>query len=125
MAVSLFDQVKTGSGTVGSNVWIDLGVIPTGYRLWFGSWTTTAAKACSFYLYTNTTGKSSGAVADCTKIALISSKAGATVTQDLYKRGTLHTVSIYGTGVEKCWLYITSKSSTVAAYNYKIIYTTE
>lgn len=125
MATTLFDQTTTGSGTNGSSIWIDLGLIPSGYRKFIGSWTVYGAKADSFYLYTNKTGKSTSLATDCTLIASCAIKAGATVTQDLYKRGTLHTVTVYGTGVEHWWINITSKSSTAAAFNYKVISTTE
>ena len=125
MAVVLFDTTATASGTNGASIWIDLGLIPSGFRRWIGSWTIYGAKADTFYLYTNKTGKSSGITADCTLLASGTVKAGATITQDLYKRGSLHTTTVYGTGVEHWWINIVSKSSTSAAYNYKVLYTTE
>jgi hypothetical protein len=125
MATIIFDQTKSASGSNGSELWIDLGLIPTGLRMWIGSWTVYGAKADSFYLYTNKTGKSTAIATDCTLLASISAKAGATVTQDLYKRGTLHTVTTYGTGVEHWWICIKAKSTTLASYSYKVVYTTE
>jgi hypothetical protein len=125
MATVIFDQAKTASGSNGSDLWIDLGLIPTGLRMWIGSWTVYGAKADSFYLYTNKTGKSTALATDCTLLASVSIKAGATVTQDLYKKGTLHTTTVYGTGVERWWINIKAKSSTSASYNYKVIFTTE
>jgi hypothetical protein len=124
MAIT-FDQTKSVSGTNGLSLWIDLGVIPVNLRYWIGSWTVYGAKADSFYLYTNKTGKSAAVTTDCTLLASASIKAGATVTQDLYKKGTLHTTTSYGTGVEHWWIYIKAKSSTAAAYNYKVVYTQE
>lgn len=125
MATILFDQIVQSNGSNGANLWIDLGPIPTGFRIWVGNWVVYGAKADAFYLYTNKTGKSSAIATDCTLLASISAKVGVTVTQDLYKRGTLHTVTSYGTGVEHWWIYIKAKSSTLATYNCKVTYTTE
>lgn len=125
MPVSLFDQIAQGTGTNGTGVWIDLGLIPSGLRNWIGSWTVYGAKADSFYLYTNKAGKSSPVATDCTLLASASIKAGATVTQDLYRNGRLHTTTVYGSGVEHWWIYIKSKSQTQAAYSYKVLFTTE
>lgn len=125
MATVLFDKTVTGSGSNGAGLWIDLGVIPTGLRVWIGNWTVYGAKADSFYLYTNLEGKSTASTGACKLLASVSVKAGATATQDLYKKGTMHTTTVYGTGVEHWWIYIKSKASTLAAYNYKVVYTTE
>ena len=124
MAV-IFDLSQSKTGTNGADLWIDLGLIPTGFRFFIGSWTVYGAKADSFYLYTNKATKSAAVTTDCTLLASASIKAGATVTQDLYKKGTLHTTTVYGTGVEHWWIRITSKSGTSAAYNCKVIYTME
>jgi hypothetical protein len=125
MATTLFNSTAQGSGNNSSDLWIDLGIIPTGLRVWVGSWSVYSAKADSLYLYTNKTGKSAAIAADCTLLASFTTKAGASVTQDLYKKNTLHATTVYGTGTEHWWVRITSKSATLAAYNYKILYTTE
>jgi hypothetical protein len=125
MATTLFNLTASGSGSNGANLWIDLGLIPTSYRMWIGNWTVYGAKTETFYLYTNKTGQSTASTTACTLLAQIAPKAGATVTQDLYKKGTLHTTTVYGTGVEHWWINIVAKSSTSASYNYKILYTTE
>lgn len=124
MAV-LFNLTASGSGSNGANVWIDLGLIASGFDNWIGSWTVYGAKAETFYLYTNTAGKSASGATNCKLLAQIAAKAGTTVTQDLYKKGTLHTATVKSTGVEHWWVNIVSKSSTLAAYNYKVLYTTE
>jgi len=123
---SLFNLSKTVSGTVGSSAWIDLGIIPTGYDFRISSWTCSSpSKAISFYLYTNNLGASASGTANCTKLALVAAKSGATVTQDLYKKGTLNTKTVIGTGVEHWWVYMTAKSSTSGTYNINIIYMQE
>jgi hypothetical protein len=125
VATALFNLTASVSGSNGTGLWIDLGLIPSTYRIWIGSWTVYGAKADSFYLYGNKIGKSAAVATDCTLVASCAIKAGATATQDLYKKGTLHTVTAYSTGVEHWWINITSKSSTLAAYNCKVLYTTE
>ena len=125
MATVLFDLSKTLTGSNGASIWIDLGLIPTGFDFWIGNWTVYGAKANSFYLYTNLTGKSTAVAANCKLLASISARTGVTVTQDLYKNGTLHTMTTKGTGVERWWIRIASKSSTLANYNCKVVYTQE
>ena len=124
MAV-LFDKTVSGSGSNGATLWIDLGLIPSGFDFRIGQWTVYGAKTETFYLYTNTIGKSASGTTNCTLLAQIAPKAGATTTQDLYKNGSLYTKTVLSTGVEHWWLYISSKSSTAAAYNYKVLYMQE
>lgn len=121
----VFELIKSGSGSNAANVWIDLGLISNGFDNWIGSWTVYGAKIETFKLYTNNTGKSASGTTNCTLIASVALKAGVTVTQDLYKRGNLHTMTVKSTGVEHWWINIVAKSSTLASYNYKVLYTTE
>jgi len=123
--VSNFTLSAKGSGSNGSSLWIDLGLIPTGKRNWIGSWTVYGAKSETFYLYTNNATKSVSGTSNCTLLASIAPKAGTTTSQDLYKNGALHTTTVYGTGVEHWWMLISAKSSTSAAYNYTVLYTQE
>lgn len=122
----VFTTTATGSGTVGSETWVDLGLIPLGKRIWVGlcSWTA-IDKVTAFELRTNTSTKSTGTTATTTLLSTASARAGATVNQDLYKSGALHTVSVISTGVEHWWVRIYSKSSTSCSYLYKISHTTE
>ena len=124
MAV-LFNLTASGSGSNAANVWIDLGLIANGFDNWIGSWTVYGAKTETFKLYTNTSGKSVSGTTNCTLIASIAPKAGITFTQDLYKNGVLHTMTVKSTGVEHWWINIIAKSSTLASYNYNVLYTTE
>ena len=125
MAV-IFDQVVTGSGTMGTLLWVDLGLIPTGKRIWFSYCTfTNPTKVISYYIRPNLATKSTGTDTTTLLVAQSAPKAGATATIDLYKNGRLHTTTIYGTGIEHWWLKMTSKSGTSGTYMYKIIYTLE
>jgi len=123
--MALFNLVKQLSGSVGSSVWIDLGLIPANYRFHIGSWTCSCpTKAISFNLYTNKTSKSASTTSttDTTKLATLALKAGSSGTQDLYKKGTLSTVTVIGTGVEHWWVNLTSKSNTSGTYTINIYY---
>jgi hypothetical protein len=126
MATTIFNLAAQAAISVGSSLWIDLGIIPTGYQDWIGSWTiTTINKPISVYLRTNLIGQSTGTISTTKLLGTISlSKAGASSTQDLYKKGALHTVTVIGTGTEHWWIQITAKSSTVGSVQYKVIYTT-
>lgn len=123
---ALFNLTKQISGSVGTSSWIDLGLIPSGYDFWVGSWTCSdPAKAIAFNLYTNNIGQSSASALTCKLLATVSPKTGSSVTQDLYKRGALHTSTIKGTGTEHWWVNLTSKSNTSGTYNFTIYYTQE
>ena len=125
-SVGFFTTAATGSASVGLELWIDLGLIPNGYRFWIGyaQWTSTD-KVCSFELRTNNTTKSTGTIANTTIKALASCRSGQSVTQDLYKLGALHTETVLSTGVEHWWIRIYSKSATASTCLYKISYALE
>ena len=116
-----------GSGLVGAELWVDLGLIPTGKRIWIGNAQYTSPnKSSTFELRTNNATKTTGTIANTTlKDSVVASVRSGTITRDLYKNGTLHTVTIYGTGVEHWWLRIFSKTSTSSDYLFSINYTTE
>jgi len=124
---SIFTTNITGSGSVGSSLYIDLGLIPTGKRAWLGNTQFASPdKSCTFSIRKNNSTKSAGTDADTTQMT--SSAAGpttGTVTTDYYKNGTLHTVSNISTGVEHWWLKIVAKSATVGSYYNSINYTLE
>jgi hypothetical protein len=119
---TLFNLTKQISGSVGASTWIDLGLIPVGYKFRIGSWTCCGAKAISFNLYTNNATKLTGSTSTCTKLATLAPKAGASITQDLYKNGTLYTKTVISTGVEHWWINLVSKSNTLGTYNISISY---
>jgi len=121
---ALFNLTKQLTGSVGTSAWIDLGLIPAGYDFRIGSLICSSSKAVSFNLYTNKTSKStaSSSTTDSTKLATLAPKAGSSLTQDLYKNGTLNTKTVTGTGVEHWWVNLTSKSGTAGTYNITIYY---
>jgi hypothetical protein len=123
---SIFTTNKTGTGSYGAALYIDLGLIPTGFRIWFGSGQYSSSKSGTFELRTSKLTKSAGNDTDTTLLGSISasSKTG-TVTQDYYKSGTLHTVSVTSTGVEKFWIKAKSTTATSGTYYYSLNYTVE
>ena len=120
---ALFNLTKQVSGSVGSSAWIDLGLIPSGYDFRIGSWTcSNPTKTISFKLYTNLATKSAGTAIDCKLLATIAPKAGSSLSQDLYKSGTLATKTTISSGVEHWWVNLTAKSSTSGTYTITIYY---
>lgn len=123
---ALFNLSKPLTGSVGTTLWIDLGLIPVGYNFWIGTWTcTNPSKAISYYLYTNLVGKGISGAVNCKQLGTLAPKSGGTATQDLYRKGALHTATVKGTGVEHWWVCLASKSSTLGTYRATISYTQE
>lgn len=126
---SLFTSNLTGPPpgplTIGADTWINLGAIPTGSKIWFGSGQYASPdKSSTFEIRTNNTGQSAGTDAATALLGSISASArSGTVTQDYYKNGSLNTVTVTGTGVERFWLRIKSKSGSAGSYFYSINYT--
>lgn len=116
-----------GTLTTPAEQWIDLGLIPTGYRCWFGNGQYGSPdKSTTFELRTNTTGQSAATTAATLLLgSIVASTRSGTVIQDYYKSNTLHTVSVYGAGVEKFYLRLVSKTSTLGSYLYTLSYTLE
>lgn len=128
---AVFDQSvfgpPPGDLTVGSEAWIEIAAVPSGQRLWFGVGNFTSPdKSITFELRTNNTGESQGTLAKTALLfsAAVSPRKG-TLLVDMYKNGRLHTVSVIGTGVEKCWLRLKSKSGTQASYLYTVTWAVE
>jgi hypothetical protein len=127
----LFDQTvqgpPPGNATVGTEHWIDMGVIPSGFARWFGSMILTSpSKSITFELRSNVLGQSAGTTGATTLLGTVSvSPKSRTITLDLYKNGRLHTATVTGTGTEKWWLRLRSKSGTAGEYTYKVSSTLE
>ena len=116
-----------GTDTTPADQWIDMGLIPTDSKVWFGSASYTSTdKSITFELRTNLANESTGTVANTSLLAAtsVSVRAG-TVNADYYKAGRLHIVNVLGTGLEKWWLRLKSKVATAGSYLYIINYTTE
>jgi len=127
MPVSLFDRNVSGSGAVGTLAWIDLGVIPAGYKIWIGNVTWTSPdKSITFELRTNLAGQSSGSDGATSVLSTCSVSARTVqVVQDLYRKGRLHTATVPGTGTEHWWVKLKSKSGSSGSYMYSVNYTWE
>ena len=122
-----FTSNANNSGVVGADLWINMGTIPLGNRVWLGNAQYASPnKSITFELRTNTVGNSTGSDAQTSLLysTAVSPKSG-TLTVDLYKNGRLHITSIYGTGTENWWLRLKSKSGASGNYLYSINYTTE
>ena len=124
---SIFTTNLTNSGSVGASAYLDMGVIPSGFKIWFGTLQATSPdKATTFEVRTNNLTKSAGTDGDTTLLGTIAaSTRSGTVVLDMYKSGTLHTLSVLGSGTEHFWLKLKSKSSTAGSYLYSLNYTTE
>lgn len=123
--MALFDLSKAGTGSVATSLWLDLGVIPVGYKMQFGiCYLGSTIKSISFNIRTNKATKSLGNTTDTT---LIAGYSVGTRTKpnpydlDLYKNGALANYTVVGTGVEKLWLQLVAKGS-LAAFNYNLNY---
>ena len=122
-----FTTNQTKSGTYGSSLYIDYGVIPVGLKIWFGLCQFASPdKSGTFELRTSKATKSLGNDTDTTLLGSISAGARTgTVSMDMYKSNTLHTVSVIGTGVEKIWVKVKSSSGASGSYYSSLNYTTE
>jgi hypothetical protein len=122
--INVFNMSLSGSGSVGSEAWVDLGSIPVGQQIWIGFASYTSPdKAIIFELRGNNTGESSGATGTTTLYSSASVRRGSSADVDLYRRGRIITRTVVGTGVEHWWLRLVSKSGTSGAYLYTIAYT--
>ena len=118
---TMFTLNKSGSGSSGLELWIDLGLIPTGKDMWIGSTQYTTAKSTTFELRTNIATKFAAVLAETTLLNTQALTARSkTVTTDLYKAGALHIKTVTSGGVEHWWLRLKSTSATLGTYNYKI-----
>jgi len=125
-STSLFNLTINGSGNVGSEVWVDLGLIPTGSDYWIGKTSYTAIdKTTVFELRTNAVSKSTGTIANTSVLDSASVRTGSSTSHDLYRKGRLHTTTVMSTGVEHWWVRIYAKSATSGSYLYSISYTQE
>ena len=126
MALVTFNLTLSGSGLAGTELWKDLGLIPLEKDMWIGTVIyTSTTKAFTFELRTNLATKSTGTLANTKLLATAAPGSGKSITQDLYKSGTLHTATVKSTGVEHWWMRMVSKSGTSGSYLYKISYIVE
>lgn len=129
--IAIFDISITGpppgTATVSTSQWIDLGVIPIGFKIWFGKgYYTSPDKSITFEIRTNTIGNSTGSDGTTSLLAstAVSPRSG-NLFADYYRKGRLHIVSVTGTGTEHFWLKLKSKTSAAGSYLFTIYYTLE
>lgn len=127
MATTLFDLNVQGSGSVGQEAWIDLAAIPTGSKIFLGNARYSSPdKSLTFELRGNLTGMSLGNINATTLLDTVSvSPRSGTLLRDLFRNGRLHIATVIGTGTERLWLRLKSKSGTLGSYIYSINYTLE
>jgi len=115
---NIFTSNISKSGSYDADDYIDCGIIPSGYRIWFGLCQFASPdKSGTFEIRTNKATKNSGNDTDTTLLGSISANTrSGTVNLDLYKNGSLHIVSVLGTGVEKIWVKAKSKSASLGSY---------
>lgn len=119
---AIFDLTKSGSGSYGASLWIDLGVIPVGYKIWIGSRTYTSSyKPGTFTLRTNKLTKSAGNTTDT--VALDTWTSSSKIKSNTKDLSTLGIYTVVGTGVERWWLQLVAKSSTAQPYSFLFNYT--
>jgi len=120
----IFDLTIDGTGTLGTSVWVDLGVIPTGKQILFGYATYVAeGKNLQFETRTNVAGQSTGTTGTTDLLDWVAASGGSSVDRDFYQYGAINTLSAVSTGVEHWWLHITAQSSSSGTFDYIIRYT--
>ena len=120
----LFDTVIYGSGTVGTETWVDLGLIPTGKQIWLGYSTYAGVdKNTQFETRSNLSGTSNGTTANTKLHDWSAAQAGSSVDRDFYQNGNIMTSSVISTGVEHLWLRILGQGQTQGGFDYIIRYT--
>ena len=119
----VFDIVISGTGTVQTETWVDLGTIPNGKKIWLGFATYGAVdKNLQFETRHNNSGLSTGTIANTTLVDYCGQQSGASVDRDFYWYGALATLTIPSTGVEKLWLRVTGQGNVQSAFEYIIRY---
>jgi len=122
--IPTFEKIKSGTGSLTSEAWVDLGLIPDGFKIWIGFATFGAEdKPLSFELRTNLNGESTGTVGTTALHDYSATTTGDSVDRDLYRDGHTLVMSEVSTGVEHWWLRVRSNTGSVCAFDYFIYYT--
>lgn len=120
----LFDTTLSGAGTVGTETWVDLGLIPSGKQIWFGYATYAAVdKNVQFETRANISGQSTGTIAHTDLFDWSAAMGGSSVDRDFYQYGNIMTVTLVSTGVEHWWLRIAAQGQAQGGFDYIIRYT--
>ena len=125
--MALFSSNIGGNASPGAELWVDLGLITSGFDFWIGSVNYVSSyKVVTFELRTNLATKSTGTTATTGVLdTWTSSSKVKSISRDLYKNGTLHIKTVVSSGVEHWWLRLKAKSSTVQVVSYSINYVPE
>lgn len=123
----IFDQVVSGSGSVGTEAWVNLGTIPNGHQWLLGYATLIAEdKTLQFELRSNKSGQTAGTLAATDLLDWSSASGGSGIDRDLFQFGYINTETVLATSAgEKLWLRVTSKSASAGLYDYIIRYAVE
>ena len=122
---NLFNLIIQGTTSMTNELWVDLGVIPTGTQIMLGYATYTPdGKTITFDLRSNTAGNSTGTTGTTTLHDRVTVRDLNNTNRDYYQNGRLLTITVNSTGVEKLWLRLTSKSNASADSYWWIYYTT-
>lgn len=125
--VPIFEKSFLGSGSLTSELWVDLGVITSGTQLWLGYATYIANdKSLTFELRPNVAGQSTGTVGTTQLRSFASVPGSDSKDVDLYYYGNIILLappSSQSTGVEKLWLRIKSGTGAAGTFDYIIYYT--
>jgi len=125
MAVqALFDTNISGTGSVGTETWVNIIAIPNTKAIWIGYATLGALdKNLQFEIRYNNSGTSTGTTGNTTLIDFSGAAQGTSVDRDFYWYGALATMTLVSTGVEKLWLRVLGQGSTSSSFEYIIRYT--
>lgn len=120
----IFDTIISGTGTVGTETWVNLASIPNGNKIWLGYATLGAVdKNLQFEIRCNTSGQSTGTIGNTTIMDFSGAQSGSSIDRDFYWYGALATMTETSTGVEKIWLRVIGQGQSVSAFEYIIRYT--
>lgn len=120
----LFDTVIYGSGTVQTELWIDLGLIPSGKQIWLGYATYAGVdKNVQFETRSNSSGTSTGTAANTQLHDWSAAQQGSSVDRDFYQNGNIMTSTVVSTGVERLWLRVLGQGNVQGGFDYIIRYT--
>lgn len=120
----VFDTIASGTGTVGTETWVNILTVPTDKQLWIGYATLGAVdKNLQFEIRYNNSGTSTGTIANTTIMDFSGAQAGSSIDRDFYWYGALATMTIVSTGVEKLWLRVIGQGSSQSSFEYIMRYT--
>ena len=119
----IFDTIISGSGLVGTESWVDLGLVPLGRQILLGYATYIAEdKNCQFETRSNLYGYSDGSLIHTQLHDWVSVPTGSSMDRDFYFDGNVNTLTVVSTGAEHLWVRVVSRSAASGAYDYIIRY---